>query len=822
MPQVENIFNENLVSGINTVGVFSPEDIFYPNYRGFLYTVDEINSFSNNTMTVNGEPSEPVAVILDSHNGKPAKSSSKNAVQTNLSRMPVMGSLPVTGTRNLIPFSNKMDSSPWQTVLVTPSTIGGIFVSPEETFENQTIYNFVGDGQGEMYLLSPATDIVKSQGINQYTASFYYKKEANGNFVNNFTFLISYNENIISVRLNPNQSTFEVFDGVATCTISDIDSEWARFSATITAPNDTVSLQLAFGYNYPIVSVTPTSELSNIQITMPQLEKGPIATRYQDTKNEIYARDFYQKNYNFVKFDSIDDTMNTNTADLNGTEGTIFVAGKKASYMLPYNMKTSTFSMGPNNFTNGFFNTIKNTEGVYGWGYINKKVSKEEADRLFEYYANMGASTNYSYPYQYNVFNELSETNSKIFWPSPSYWFTDINGTNNVVNPGDTINRWNSMGTDFFTQSNAGFAPRAAYMPIGSSIRNLFVGEDLTGKWLPTRVGGSAVNIPVITNGHHFINNNFASVVNVKFALSGSTSKSRLYMNPTWINNFLTTGQTYTFSFYAKSATNLPQTIQFGRVQDDPSYENINLTTEWKKFTYTLTRSASTALEFYIATTTTPTTNSADVMITKMQMELGSVATDYQKRVSAYEIYELGKASRWFALFDGINDFMTSNVALNISTTTQYQFMFSGMKYATTNVFGNYLFTGELNNHVALLAPNDAANNYAARFTKGGVINTIDTLSSGYASPHIFINTITANTTSQTATLRVNRQLRTTTSMTISGGISNGLMYLGSAGPHMVGYYNGLMGPFVITTGSNYSTQRLNYIETQISNYMEK
>lgn len=823
MPQVVNNLNQNLISGISTIGVFSPEDIFYPSYRGFLYTIDEINTYSDTTMTVNGEPSEPVAVVLDSHSGKVSKSSSKNAVQSNLSRMPVLGSLPVTGTRNLIPFSNKMDSSPWQTVKIAPNDAGGIFASAEETFEKQTIYNFVGDGLGAVLLAAPIADISKNQG--NYTVSFYYKKRATGNFLNNFTLSISYLNTSITVRIRPNDSTYEVFGGTANCNITNIDSEWARFSATVSVPHSAIQMQIIFGYNNQIAGQPPvvsTPERSNLQITMPQVEFGPIATRYQDTKNEIYAKDLFQKNYNFIKFDSIDDTMTTNTTDLNGTEGTLFVAGKRVSYVIPYSMRTNTFSIGPNNFTGGHFDIIKNTDGVYGWGYINKKITKSEADKLFEYYSNMGASTNYVYPYEFNVFNELSSTSSKIFWPSPSYWFTDVSGTNNVVNPGDTINRWNSMGSDYFTQSNAGFAPRAAFMPVGSSIRNLFVGEDFTGKWLVTRVGGNAINIPVITNRHHYINNNFASVVNVKFSLSGTTTKSRLYINPTWITNNLVMDQTYTFSFYAKSATSSNQTIQFGRVQDDPSYQNVNLTPKWQKFTYTFTRSASTALELYIATTTTPTTNAADVMFSKMQMELGSVATDYQKRISSYEIYELGKASRWFALFDGVNDFMTSNQTFNISSTTQYQFIFSGMKYTTTNVYGNYMFTGELNNHVALLAPNDAANNYAARFTKGGVINTIDTLSSGFQSPHVFVNTITANTSSQTATLRVNRQLRTTTAMTIAGGISNGLMYIGSAGPHMVGYYNGLMGPFVITTGSNYETQRLNYLETQISNYMEK
>jgi len=811
MPKVENNFSADLLEGIDTLGSFSPEDIFYPAQRGFLYTVDKNNTYAQSNFSIKSEYGEPVGAILDSHTGKISLTNPRNAYQSTLSRMPVMGSRPITGVRNIIPYSNKLNAFPWfiNSGWGDPRTT--IYQSSDSTLNGNPIFILskeVDDDPSDFVVLAQNLGFHTIPAKNKYvTFSIYVnRKNSFGKFKEYFSMRMGSEQVDIIVNVNLDTMAvnyiYEYGISNASTTIFYVDEEWARVSITFLCLYDIEIPMIQFGAISDMVVIDGASRLD---VSSPQIEMGREATRYQDVRNNIYVNDSKMPVYEYIKFDSIDDTLTTDTSNLIGQSGTLFIAGVEKSFILPYEIKTATFNMGSDSFTNGPKDVVTETGGVVGWGFVNKIVSKAEADKLFSYYKKRGGSTDYKYMIVQNVNTLLApvaNTQSTVFWGHPHYWYSDTAATTHIYQAGEHIRAWKSSnGNMTLTQTDQNYAPRAVKLPVGSTRRNMLVGQDVLSHF--TIISETSSDRPNINKNNIKYDNEY-DVFYMSFRRNQNINRMTSYSGVRLNTATLTDGVTYTLSFMGKSAYQETQpNLVLRRTVDDPAPSYIQMRDYWQKFNLTFTKTANTSVDLLIIRADPNTSHFAEFYMTNVQLEVGSASTKYQYVISEYEVIEKDKESVWFARFDGVNDFMVSTQSFNFSTDTRFTVSTSGIKTIGNSLPGNLVFIGNTTNHFAMLAPSDNDSMYSVRTTKSNTANRSDSTSAAYASPNKYILTSSVDMTTRTMNLRVNRTERATRSLSFTaGGMTTDKVYVGSAGPHMAGYFKGDVSSLVLTKGT--------------------
>ena len=137
--------------------------------------------------------------------------------------------------------------------------------------------------------------------------------------------------------------------------------------------------------------------------------------------------------------------------------------------------------------------------------------------------------------------------------------------------------------------------------------------------------GSGAASAPVVTANYAISPDGYQNADRVYFDAVGTSSADRSSL----IRDFaFTTGQTYTISGYAKSATGANQILQF-RIAGAQAGGELTATSEWQRFSVTYTATTSTTDNFGIQLRGNNTETTSDLLLYGLQLELASYATSY-------------------------------------------------------------------------------------------------------------------------------------------------------------------------------------------------
>jgi hypothetical protein len=184
------------------------------------------------------------------------------------------------------------------------------------------------------------------------------------------------------------------------------------------------------------------------------------------------------------------------------------------------------------------------------------------------------------------------------------------------------------------------------------------------------------------------------------------------------------------------------------------------------------------------------------VRATRMQFELGSTATAYQRVVTAQDVSEAGVAARHYLFFDGIDDGMLTGTITPGADKAQ---VFAGVRKlsdAARGTIAELTASAAANNGAFhLTAPNAASDTFA--FESKGTSLT-DAVASGIAAPASRVLAGLGDIAGDTATLRVNGvQADQDTGDQGTGNYAAAVLYLGRRGGASLPFSGHLYGAVV-------------------------
>ena len=154
--------------------------------------------------------------------------------------------------------------------------------------------------------------------------------------------------------------------------------------------------------------------------------------------------------------------------------------------------------------------------------------------------------------------------------------------------------------------------------------------------------GSGAASAPVVTANYAISPDGYQNADRVYFDAVGTLSADRSSL----IRDFaFTTGQTYTISGYAKSATGANQILQF-RIAGAQVGGELTATSEWQRFSVTHTATTSTTDNFGIQLRGNNTETTSDLLLYGLQLELASYATSYVPTLGAAVTRTVDSASK--------------------------------------------------------------------------------------------------------------------------------------------------------------------------------
>jgi hypothetical protein len=214
---------------------------------------------------------------------------------------------------------------------------------------------------------------------------------------------------------------------------------------------------------------------------------------------------------------------------------------------------------------------------------------------------------------------------SKVYSVLP----TDGSGDLTFTRAADTATRVNSDG---LIESVLANIPRLDYLNsscprllLEPQRTNLFLySEQLNNAgWTKGASGTGAA--PVVTANYAISPDGYQNADRVQFDAVGTTDSDRSSLHQ---NFAFTSGQVYTISAYAKSATGSNQILQF-RIAGAQAGGELTATSEWQRFSVTYTATTSTTDNFGIQLRGNNTETTSDLLLYGLQLELASYATSY-------------------------------------------------------------------------------------------------------------------------------------------------------------------------------------------------
>ncbi len=227
-----------------------------------------------------------------------------HATQATSTQRPIYGINPITGTRNLLTYTEQFDNAIWN-----KGTGGSIsansVVAPDGT-TTADAYTFATSTSVYSYLAQTTAGV--SQSAN--TFSVWLKRPSGSG---NRTIRLS----VSDVDVSTGQSS--------TFTVTEV---WQRFQFTRTSASTTGKLGVGF---FPGVSGTPIAAGQVLEVWGAQIEQSATATAYQKVVSQYEVTQAGVQSASYLAFDGVDDGMVTGTITPAIDKAQVFTGARKLS-----------------------------------------------------------------------------------------------------------------------------------------------------------------------------------------------------------------------------------------------------------------------------------------------------------------------------------------------------------------------------------------------------------------------------------------------------------------------------------------------------------
>jgi hypothetical protein len=233
-----------------------------------------------------------------------------HAAQATLGQRPTYGVNPITGTRNLLTYTEQFDNAGWtKTGLLTVSA--NSFIAPDGTTTADTLTEDTSNGGH-----SVTQTLTKAASAQTYTASAFVRP--NGRTVVRLRLNDSSNTNNATAEFTLTGSGTSASPTVAgtftsaSAAITSVGGGWYRLSVTATTGTETGLGAVLFLTNGSSAFYLGNGT-SGVYIWGAQLELGSTATAYQKVVTQYEVTEAGVQSASYISFDGTDDGMVTGT-----------------------------------------------------------------------------------------------------------------------------------------------------------------------------------------------------------------------------------------------------------------------------------------------------------------------------------------------------------------------------------------------------------------------------------------------------------------------------------------------------------------------------
>jgi hypothetical protein len=250
--------------------------------------------------------------------------------------------------------------------------------------------------------------------------------------------------------------------------------------------------------------------------------------------------------------------------------------------------------------------------------------------------------------------------------------FQDEAGTQPVTaaNQGVALALDKSGNDNHATQATTAARPLTVIHPDGG-VRNLLDRSEEFDDAVWAKQGLGAGTAPVVTSNAALAPDGTMTAERVVFTLPSGATVSDISQ---LVQSFTFGDANYAGSFYIKSNTGADQNIVL--LIRNIQVATVTATTEWQRVS-ALSLASAVASNFGLRARGTFTAGTVDLLVWGAQLELGSTATPYQKRVNFLDVTEAGKRSIRRLYFNGTSHFMTTPT---ITPNTDKAQVFAGVR----------------------------------------------------------------------------------------------------------------------------------------------
>jgi hypothetical protein len=288
----------------------SPASLFAASEPGVWYDPSDLTTLFQDNLgaTPVTAPAQTVGLILD-------KSGRGNhATQATLAQRPIYGINPITGTRNLLTYTEQFDNAAWTKTNTTVSADN--VTAPIGTLNADTATTTAAVG-----LVSRAVTI--SANSDTYTAYLYVKYISGSANIMLRSALTGGTAVAKILRINSQTGALVASD--TTYAITDVGGGWYRIAMQITNNGTNTT------FNYQMYCTDDATSTNAIAIWGAQLELGSTATAYQKVVTQYEVTEAGVQSASYIAFDGVDDGMVTGTITPATNKAQVFAGVRKLS-----------------------------------------------------------------------------------------------------------------------------------------------------------------------------------------------------------------------------------------------------------------------------------------------------------------------------------------------------------------------------------------------------------------------------------------------------------------------------------------------------------
>jgi hypothetical protein len=253
-------------------------------------------------------PNQTVGKMLD-------KSGRGNhATQATSTQRPIYGINPITGTRNLLTYTEQFDNAAWTKTNTTVS-------ADNVTAPNGTLTADAATTTAASSAITRSFAILADSAT--YTASIYIKYVSGSTTVRLRAALTGGTSVAKILRVNSQTGAFVASD--TTYAITDVGGGWYRISMQITNNGTNTT------FNYQLYCTDDATNTNATAIWGAQLELGSTATAYQKVVTQYEVTQTGIPSVSYIAFDGVDDGMVTGTITPATDKVQVFAGVRKLS-----------------------------------------------------------------------------------------------------------------------------------------------------------------------------------------------------------------------------------------------------------------------------------------------------------------------------------------------------------------------------------------------------------------------------------------------------------------------------------------------------------